>query len=54
MRVARASMLPIERDDRLMAIDEGVAEAAAFLKGILIREPKPGGEGEAPAEPLSR
>jgi sugar phosphate isomerase/epimerase len=34
-------VLSIEHEDSLMTTDEGIAKAAAFLQGILIREPKP-------------
>ena len=36
-------VLSIEHEDSLMTIGEGLSKAAAFLKGILIREPKPKG-----------
>ena len=34
-------VLSIEHEDSLMTTSEGIAKAAAFLQGILIREPKP-------------
>jgi len=34
-------VLSIEHEDSLMTTDEGIAKAAEFLKGVLIREPKP-------------
>ncbi|MCM8758152.1 MAG: sugar phosphate isomerase/epimerase [Candidatus Omnitrophica bacterium] len=34
-------VLSIEHEDSLMSIDEGLKKAIAFLKGILISEPKP-------------
>jgi len=36
-------VLSIEHEDSLMTIDEGITKAAEFLKGILIRDPKPKG-----------
>ncbi len=35
-------VLSIEHEDSLMSIDEGLAKAVAFLKDIVIYEPKPG------------
>jgi sugar phosphate isomerase/epimerase len=33
--------LSIEHEDSLMSVDEGLKKAVEFLKGVLIREPKP-------------
>ena len=35
-------VLSIEHEDSLMSIDEGLTKAVAFLKPILMRDPKPG------------
>lgn len=36
-------VMSIEHEDSLMSIDEGLRKAVAFLKNIIITEPKPSG-----------